>query len=215
MKDSTRQNLFNLFARYPCLKSLDNELQRAIETLSTVFSKSGTLFVCGNGGSCADSAHITGELVKSFCKPRSLKEEEIKLIAPFPDANFLKQKLQKGLPCVDLTANIALQTAIANDSSADLVFAQQLFVYGRPGDVLLALTTSGNSRNVYLASQVAKSKGMWVIVLQGSNKASKISAFADILLAVPERETYKIQELHLPIYHAICLFLEQEFFGDS
>lgn len=116
---------------------------------------------------------------------------------------------------MDLTANIALQTAIANDSSADLVFAQQLFVYGRPGDVLLALTTSGNSRNVYLASQVAKSKGMWVIVLQGSNKASKISAFADILLAVPERETYKIQELHLPIYHAICLCLEQEFFGDS
>ena len=114
-----------------------------------------------------------------------------------------------------MTANLATQTAISNDIGAPLVFAQQLFVYGRPGDVLLAISTSGNSKNVYLAAQVARIKNMKVIALQGSNKTSNLAKLSDVLISVPRDETYLIQELHLPIYHFICLALEYEFFGEE
>lgn len=213
MKVSTKRIIENLTIRFPTLNPLKEDLENSVDALIKSFLKGGTLFVCGNGGSCSDSAHITGELVKSFCAPRKIREvEQFRLL---PDGDLLKEKLQRGLPCIDLTANIALQTAIANDSSADLIFAQQLYVYGHPGDVLLALSTSGNSRNVYMAAQVANLKKITVIGLQGENKFSKLSKFADHLIAVPEVETYKVQELHLPIYHAICLCLENDFFGEG
>lgn len=215
MKINTTSIIQKFIENNPKLEDLREEIEKTVETIKTCFASEGKLLVCGNGGSCSDAAHITGELMKSFRLPRKIEKELEDCLGQFPDGEFLTKHLQKGLPCIDLTANTALQTAILNDTSPDLIFAQQLFVYGQQGDVLLALSTSGNSRNVCLAAQVAKLKKIKVIALQGGNKSSFLSQFADHLIAVPEKETYLVQEFHLPIYHTICLCLENEFFGDN
>jgi D-sedoheptulose 7-phosphate isomerase len=183
--------------------------------LSACFRNGGKLLVCGNGGSAADSEHIVGELMKGFVLRREIPEDlKARLRESQPaDAEHLISHLQCGLPAISLVSHTALLTAFANDSAADLCLAQQVLGYGKAGDVLLAISASGRSRNVVYAAEVAQAIGVKVIGLTGQG-GGKLARLCDCLLDAPETETYKIQELHSPIYHTLCLALENEFFGD-
>ncbi len=174
-----------------------------------------TLFICGNGGSAADSEHIAGELMKSFILPRPLDDAlRDKMTALFPDhGEYLAGQLQRGFRVVALTGHPALATAMANDVTADLVFAQQVVSLGRAGDLLIGITTSGNSTNVCHAVRVAQALGMQSIALTGENNG-EIDGLADIVVRAPAAETFRIQEYHLPIYHFLCIDVERQFFGD-
>lgn len=169
--------------------------------------------MCGNGGSAADSEHIVGELMKEFKLKRKVyagQAEAMKAINP-EMGEYLADNLQGALPAIALTGHSALSTAYMNDSVSDLVFAQQVNGYGKAGDAFLGISTSGNSQNVIYAAITAKARGLKVIGLTGQ-KDSKLSQLADVCIRVPEVETYKIQELHLPVYHCLCLMLEEKFF---
>ena len=206
----------HLIERYPVLRAMKEPLWAAAETIIECYRNGGKLLVCGNGGSAADAEHITGELMKGFLLPRRLgedKQQKFRDACP-EDAEYLIENLQEALPAISLVNQIALGTAFANDQAPDLVFAQQVFGLGRDGDVLIAISTSGNSQNVLYAAQVARAFGIPVISLTGMG-GGKLRALTDILLAVPDKETYRIQELHLPIYHALCIAAEQEFFGEQ
>lgn len=196
----------------PCLK----DIACALNAMISCFRSGGKLLTCGNGGSAADSLHIVGELMKGFVLPRPIRQDlqdALKIYYP-ESAEYLSQNLQMPLPAVSLVNEVALSTAYANDQAPDLNFAQHLLGIGRQGDVLLAISTSGNSKNVLYASQVAKVLGIFVIGLSGET-GGKLKSVADVSICVPEKETYKIQELHLPIYHTLCLALESEFFMDG
>lgn len=200
--------------RYPMLKSCKAEIEYAEKLLTDCFVSGGKLLICGNGGSAADSGHIVGELMKGFLLKRELSEEtKEKIRRRFPeDAGFLCDNLQGALPAISLCAHAELMTAFENDVRSDMVYAQQVLGYGKEGDVLLAITTSGNSKNVINAAKTAKALGLWVIGLSGENKAS-LDGLADTVIHVPETETYKVQELHLPVYHYLCASVEQKIFG--
>ena len=204
-----------LIERYPVLSACENEIAEAISILIDCYQKGGKLLVCGNGGSAADSLHIVGELMKGFVKQRRLppqmKEQLCRVSA---HGEFLYQNLQGALPAISLVNEVSLQTAYANDVAPVLNFAQQVWGQGNAGDVLIGITTSGNSENVIYAAEVARAKGMKVVALTGRG-GGKMSACSDVVIAVPEKETYKVQELHLPIYHAICIALENAFFEDG
>lgn len=208
-------HLKELVERYPQLLPVKNEIGKAAECLIKCFQEGRKLLVCGNGGSCSDSDHIAGEFMKSFEQKRPLAEKLKKELFSVDRerGKYLSEKLQKGFPAISLTAHSALITAIANDTDADLVFAQQVVGYGIPGDVLIGITTSGNSQNVVDAAITAKAKGMVVIGLTGET-GGKIKACCDILINVPGRSTAFVQELHLPVYHALCLIVENAFFGN-
>ncbi len=213
MKDSTKKALDELFDRYPALEICRADIFAAAETICAAYRAGGKLLLCGNGGSAADAEHIVGELMKGFLKRRPLPQtlrEKIKTAFP-QDADYLYENLQSALPAVSLVNSVALGTAFANDQAADLVFAQQVLGLGREGDVLLAISTSGNSKNVLYAAKVARVQGLKTVALTGRS-GGKLKPVADITIAVPEDETYRIQELHLPIYHAICIAAEEEFF---
>jgi len=202
-----------LFERYPALDSLRGELLAAHELLCEAFRGGGKLLCCGNGGSAADAGHIVGELMKSFLIPRPLSDGgKTALAALGDDGAYLAGTLERGLPAISLCAHEALMTAVANDTAADTIFAQQVTALGRKGDVLLAISTSGNSRNCVLAAVAARACGMHVIALTGEG-GGRLAGIADVTLAVPERETYRVQELHLPLYHALCAGIEAEFYG--
>lgn len=209
MKDSSKKIIDELINRYPLFYNLRSDLLNAIDMLINSFSNGNKLLICGNGGSASDSEHIVGELVKGFVKKRPISKELKEKI----DDKEISDYLQDGLPSIALTVENALSTAFSNDQNPSLVFAQQVNVLGKENDVLLAISTSGNSKNCVYASKVAKAKGLKVIALTGQ-KDSKLSDLADITIKAPETETYKIQECHLPIYHAICLALENEFFEE-
>lgn len=171
--------------------------------------------IAGNGGSAADSEHIAGELMKRFKIPRPVTSEfadKLKAIDPIRGEN-LAQNLERGLMAIPLVAHEALSTAYINDVDGLGVFAQQLFGFGRPGDVFLGISTSGNSKNVISATVVARALGIKVIGLTGT-KGGELAKVADVAIKVPETETYMIQELHLPVYHTLCLMLEDKFFGE-
>ena len=185
-------------------------MTRAVEAICDCHRAGGKVLVCGNGGSAADAEHIVGELVKQFKLPRAISPEHAQLLAPMDAA--LSQKLQRGVAAISLVSQSALTSAIANDTDATMIFAQQVYVYGKPGDVVWGISTSGNSKNVVRALEVAKTFGMTTIGFNGANSAD-MDALCDILLKAPETETYKIQELHLPLYHAICMTVESELFG--
>ena len=213
MKNESKEILLDLIQRYPSLSSIKINLFEAVEIMISSFVCGGKLLVCGNGGSASDSLHIVGELMKDFSFPRPLEEEFISQLREWgEEGEYISSNLQKALPAIALVGSSALETAYANDRAPDLSFAQMVNGLGKMEDVLLAITTSGNSRNVIYASIVAKSKGMKVISLTGEG-GGKMKKYSDVLLSVPEKETYKVQELHLPLYHAICLALEKEFFG--
>jgi D-sedoheptulose 7-phosphate isomerase len=214
MQNTSLQHFKNLFLRYPQLISCRQQIFDAADTLISCYQADGKLLICGNGGSAADAAHIVGELMKSFLLHRPVENSfRRKLLELDPETgNLIADHLQYALPAIALTQETALLSAYANDSGSDLIYAQQVFGYGRAKDVLLCISTSGNSENVVLAAIVAKAKGLHTIAMTGKNP-SRLSEICDISIQVPETETYKVQELHLPVYHCLCAILEQEFFG--
>ncbi len=212
MKISTKEIIDNLIKRYPKLK--DCFVTEAVEEIIKCYVSGNKLLVCGNGGSAADTLHIVGELMKGFLLPRKLdkrKQKEINTLFP-ETAQYFVNNLQGALPAISLVSETALLTAYANDQAPDLSFAQQVLGYGKKGDILIAISTSGNSKNVIYAAQMAKVQGMKVISLTGS-KGGKLRSFSDILINVPSNETFIIQEYHLPIYHALCAAVENEMFS--
>ena len=211
-----QQEIFEeLFVRYPVLNKNRDDILKAYEMLKACYENGGKLLVAGNGGSCADAEHIVGELMKGFKKRRPLSEELQKRLAEVHAGHGaeLAGSLQDSLRAIALDGHPGLSTAFANDVDADRIFAQQVCGYGDKGDVVLGISTSGNSKNVDYAVTVAKAKGLSVIGLTGKD-GGLLGKRADVAIIVPEPETFKIQELHLPIYHALCLMLEEAFFEE-
>jgi D-sedoheptulose 7-phosphate isomerase len=207
-KQAITEHIDTLLSRYPALEGLRADLTAAAATLIDAYYRGNKLLVCGNGGSAADAEHIVGELMKSFTKKRLIDARLAGSLCAFSDEGArIAEHLQNSYPAIALTGELSLSTAFANDVEPSLVFAQQVLGYGNVGDVFLGITTSGNSTNVLQAAIVAKAKGLHVIGLTGKS-GGKIAPLCDICLAAPETETYKIQELHLPIYHALCLAVE-------
>lgn len=204
-----------LIERYPVLKVCEQSIIDAYLIMEECYVNDGKLLIAGNGGSAADSEHIAGELMKSFKTPRPVTlefAEKLKSIDPVRGEK-LSHNLERGLMAIPLVAHEALSTAYINDVDSLGVFAQQLFGFGRPGDVFLGISTSGNSKNVMSATVVARAIGLKVIGLTGA-KGGELADVADVVIKVPEEETYMIQELHLPVYHCLCLMLEDRFFGE-
>ena len=203
-----------LIERYPVLKVCEQSIIDAYLIMEECYVNDRKLLIAGNGGSAADSEHIAGELMKRFKTPRPVPPEfaeKLKSIDPVRGEN-LAHNLERGLMAIPLVAHEALSTAYINDVDGLGVFAQQLFGFGRPGDVFLGISTSGNSKNVISATVVARAIGLKVIGLTGA-KGGELADVADVVIKVPETETYMIQELHLPVYHCLCLMLEDRFFG--
>lgn len=209
MKQSSIKFINELCERYNSLNSCKKDVLKTTEILISSFKLGRKLMVCGNGGSAADSEHIVGELMKGFILPRKISTE----LANKINDNKLSSALQYGLPAISLVSQTALSTAFSNDQLPTAVFAQQVLGYGKKDDVLLLISTSGNSENCIYAAKVAKALNINTIGLTGDFD-SKLSQICEITIKVPSKITFKIQELHLPIYHAICLALENEFFGE-
>lgn len=213
LKEQAKREIDIVIERYPCLECLRDQLLQSVEQMKDAYLHGGKILTCGNGGSAADSLHIVGELMKSFVAKRSISDELSKKISEeFPeDAPLYLENLQRAIPSISLVNEVSLMTAFGNDKSSELVFAQQVLGYGKRGDVLIAISTSGNSANVLHAAKIAKCMGIHVISLTGES-GGKLKDLSDILLAVPSNITYQIQELHLPIYHALCLAIEAQVF---
>lgn len=209
------RELNTLVERYPALNECQSSIALAYTILKTSYDADGKLLVCGNGGSCADAEHIVGELMKGFRRKRAVSPAFAEKLCAVngEDGAALAANLEGGLPAIALGAHTALNTAFANDKNADMIFAQEVMGYGRAGDVLLGISTSGNSKNVIYALETARAKGMKTIVLTGKD-GGKAVQYADAAIIVPSNETYKIQEYHLPIYHALCLMLEETYFPE-
>lgn len=202
-----------LTERYPSLCCISDDLRRACELVIKCYKGGGTVYVAGNGGSAADASHIVGEFMKGFVKKRHVPESDKALFASCSDGDYLSQRLQCGLRALSLMSQEGITTAVQNDLGGDLGPAQQLYAMARPGDVLIGISTSGNARNVALACQVAKIKGVAIIGMTGMG-GGRLAEYSDVLLAVPETETFKVQELHLPVYHALCMVVEEAFFAE-
>jgi D-sedoheptulose 7-phosphate isomerase len=207
-------HLDDLIKRYPKLEVCRKEIANAYSILETAYSNGRKLLVSGNGGSASDSEHIVGELMKEFKLKRKVYQEQAEEMRKISSelGEVLAENLQGALPAISLTGHSSLTTAFMNDSEPELIFAQQVNGYGKPGDVYLGISTSGNSKNVLYAAVTAKSKGLMVIGLTGQRE-NRLMKYADVCIRVPETETYKIQELHLPVYHCLCMMLEDKFFG--
>ena len=198
--------LDDLIVRYPQLKGCEGEIAKALDLLLSCYRNGGKVLTCGNGGSAADAEHVVGELLKKFRKHRDIDGG---IAAKLPPE--LVAKLEGALPAVSLVSMSGILTAFANDVAWETAFAQQVYGLGNPGDVLIALSTSGSSANCVNAALVAKAKGMKVVSLTGEG-GGRLGELADAAIKVPETETYRIQELHLPIYHALCAELEDALF---
>lgn len=193
-----------LIERYPQLNTCEKDIEIALALMIDTYKKGGKILVCGNGGSAADADHIVGELMKGFLKSRKVTDERIPL--------ELREKLQGALPAISLSAHTSLMTATLNDNDADMIFAQQVYGYAKENDLLIAISTSGNSKNVVNAVKVAKALDVKVVTLTGQT-GGKLKEMADVTICAPSTETYKIQEYHLPIYHWLCAKVEEEIFG--
>lgn len=213
MKAQARTRISELISRYPKLSILDKQLKQSVEQLIRCYSAGNKIMVCGNGGSAADALHIVGELMKAFVCKRKLSEEWQKTFSKLPDGKYISRNLQMAFPAISFVNEAGLLTAYANDVAPDMNFAQQVFGQGNAGDILIAISTSGNSENVLYAAEVAKAKSIQVIALTGQS-GGKLREYADLLINVPETETFKVQELHLPVYHALCLAVEAEFYSE-
>ena len=202
-----------LIERYPVLASVEDEIRTAYQVLERAYTNHKKLLVGGNGGSCADAEHIVGELMKGFVKkreiPKTMQERLLGLDQEL--GKQLANGLQSSLRAIAITGHAGLSTAFANDVDSEMTYAQQVNGYGDEGDVLLAISTSGNSKNLIYAALTARAKDMPVVLLSGKD-GGKLRAIADVSIVVPNQKTYQIQELHLPIYHALCLELEDKFF---
>lgn len=216
MKKKAVTRLDELFERYPALLACRGSVECATAMIADGYRRGGKLLICGNGGSAADSQHIVGEMMKGCALRRRLGEEWLTKFASVSAvyAEYLVRNLEGALPAVSLVSDSALSTALANDAAADIAFAQQVFGIGRPGDILLGISTSGNSVNVIHAAVVARALGMRVIGMTGDT-GGELAQLCDVCICVPSRVTFAIQEYHLPVYHAICLAIEEEFFGEE
>ena len=206
--------LKSLLARRPDLAICATHISAAREALIAVFARGGKLLLCGNGGSAADCEHIAGELLKGFEKARPLPEElRARLASQGPEGKSLAAHLQRALPAIALTTHVSFATAFANDVEPQMVFAQLVQALGRPGDGLLAITTSGSSANVLLAARTARAMGMTVIGLTGGTGGG-LAALCDVCIVAPGDATAAVQESHLPIYHYLCREIEAHFFPE-
>lgn len=220
VKPSTYAVVDTLITRYPALEGCGTDIRAAITALCECYRAGGKLIVCGNGGSASDAEHIVGELMKGFLLPRHLDEAMLDKLHAVCDAkdpravDYFMQNLQGALPAISLPSQLAISTAFSNDQAPDLTFAQQVLGLGKEGDILLGITTSGNSKNVIYAFEIAKALGLTTVALTGT-PGGRVAAddLADIVIKAPASETYVIQEYHLPIYHALCIAAEEEFFG--
>jgi D-sedoheptulose 7-phosphate isomerase len=205
--------LQQLIDRYPKLEPAKDDIKAAFDIIVSSYKDGGKLLIAGNGGSAADAEHIAGELMKTFMKKRNLPDSFISDIKKVDSeiAQYLITRLQPGLPTIALSGHASLNTACINDIDGNITFAQQVYGYGKEGDVFLGISTSGNSKNVLYAAAVAKAKKLKIIALTGAN-GGNLKKFADVCICVPETETWKIQELHLPVYHLLCMMLEDYFF---
>lgn len=214
LEDRIQKHLDNLMRRHPALIVCSENIERAYLIIEECYKNDGKLLIAGNGGSAADAEHIAGELMKRFKSPRPISKElsdrlkEIDLVR----GEQLSKNLEMALMAIPLVAHEALTTAYINDVDGLGVFAQQLFGYGRPGDVFLGISTSGNSENIINATVVARALGIKVVGLTGG-KGGELAKVSDVAIKVPETETYLIQELHLPVYHCLCRMLEDKFFA--
>ncbi len=193
----------NLLNRYPCLEVCKYDIENALKLIIDTYKNGGKVLVCGNGGSAADSEHIVGELMKGFMLKRTVTDERI--------PENLKKGLQGALPAISLPSQSAILSAFINDVEPDMMYAQLVYGYAKENDLVIGLSTSGNSKNVVNAIEVAKCVGAKTLAMTGE-KESKLSELCDVTIKVPEFETYRIQELHLPVYHYLCAEVEQYFF---
>ncbi len=208
--------LEQLLTRYPALRPIATDILQLYRILERCYESGHKLLIAGNGGSAADAEHMAGELMKGFCSRRRVPADFARRLEEIDPVRgkALGENLEGTLRTVALVTHEALSTAYLNDRDPYGVFAQQVYGLGDPGDVLLGISTSGNSKNILYAAVVAKAMGLTVAGLTG-HTGGKLSDFADVTVKVPETETYKIQELHLPIYHCVCLMLEDRFFRDG
>ena len=206
-------HLSRLFEKFADLTTLHADLQAAYDLLHACYQSGGQVLICGNGGSASDSEHVVGELMKGYLAARPVKAELRRaLVEAFPDTGaYLANHLQGALPTISLVSHTSLITAVANDIAGDMIFAQQVYGYGRPGDVLLAISTSGRSRNVVLAAQVARVRGLHTIGMTGGT-GGDLKSTCTVSVCVPQSRTADIQERHLAIYHAVCAMLEEALF---
>lgn len=199
----------DLVRRYPELECVVADICEALGKMLDCYRLGGKILICGNGGSAADAEHISGELLKGFISKREPEGEELeRLTAALGES---AKKLQRGIPAIPLTSLTSVLSAFANDVEPELVFAQLTYALGKPGDVLVCISTSGNSKNVVAAARVAREMGLTTVALTGKS-GGKLGEICDVTIAAPETETYKVQEYHLPIYHAICAELERILF---
>lgn len=215
MKDTTELILNEFKERYPMMIYLEEDIRKLIKEVVYRIKSGGNILVCGNGGSAADSEHIVGELLKEFYIKRPVDKkfkERLKGYSHEKDFDYIIGCLQGGIPAISLVSQSGFLTAYGNDVSYDMVYAQQVYAYGKENDVLIGLSTSGNALNVCYAAKVAKAKGVLVVSLTGET-GGELKKFSDILLNVPAKETFKVQEYHLPLYHFICRALEYEIYG--
>ena len=214
LEANIQKHLDLLVQRYPALDTCKEDIAKAYRILEECYTHDGKLLITGNGGSAADSEHIAGELMKRFKTPRPVPADfadKLREVDPIRGPELAKN-LERGLMAIPLVAHEALTTAYINDVDGLGVFAQQLYGFGRSGDVFLGISTSGNSKNIMSATVVARALGLKVIGLTGA-KGGELASVADVAIRVPETETFMIQELHLPVYHCLCLMLEERFFG--
>ena len=201
--------------RHPQLAPCRADVHAAYRAITASFRQGAKLLICGNGGSAADAEHIAGELAKSFLLPRPLTAEQRGALEGRGEIGAaLASGLQRALPAIPLGAGGALTSAIANDNGQEFVYAQQVYAYGAGGDSLLAISTSGRSRNVVYAAETARALGVTVVALTGRSEGP-LAERADVAIRVPEEETLLVQELHLPVYHALCAMVEQSLFGEE
>lgn len=214
MKQEVKIILQNFEDVHPYLKNCRESMCLAFTEMKRCYDNKGKILICGNGGSAADSEHIVGELMKGFILKRTLSEKEIsKVRDAFPDEwPYLSKNLQGALPAISLASQCAFSTAYINDVAGDMVYAQQVYGYGRKDDILIAMSTSGNAVNVLNAAKIAKAFGLAVIGFTGEG-GEKLKELCDVCIKAPSNQTYRIQEMHLPIYHALCAMIEVEYFN--
>lgn len=212
MKQNVEKIFNGLFENYPALSVCKNDVKSVYEILVNTYKNNGKILVCGNGGSAADCEHIVGELMKGFRLSRALENADITPFLQYDGGEKIARGLQKGLPAISLVSHTGLMTAFLNDCDPDLVFAQQVFGYMNEWDTLIALSTSGNSKNVVNAVITAKVKVAKAIAITGES-GGKLLSLCDETIKLPSSDTAKIQEYTLPVYHTLCAMLEEEFFG--
>ena len=201
------EHIIDLVNRYPLLKNCADDIESAFFIMSDCYNAGGKVLICGNGGSAADAEHWAGELMKSFIDTRPLSDEIRKKLG-----SEIAQNLQGALPTIPLSGFLSLATAFSNDANSEFLFAQMVWGLGKENDILIGISTSGNSRNILYALQTASALGMKTIGLSGE-KGGRMSDMVDVCIKVPGTEVYQIQEYHLPVYHCLCLMLEDTFFG--